>query len=130
MHTDPIADYLTRVRNALQARHKRVDIPASNLKREMTKILLDQKYITRYSELKDNPQGTIRIFLKYQENRSVLKGLTRVSKPGRRVYVNHENLPRVLDGLGLAILSTSKGLMTDKDAKKQKVGGEVLCYLW
>ena len=130
MHTDPIADYLTRVRNALRARHKRVDIPASNLKREMTKILLDQKYIARYSELKDDPQGTIRIFLRYQENRSVLKGLTRVSKPGRRVYVDHESLPRVLDGLGVAIISTSKGLMTDKEAKKQKVGGEVLCYLW
>ena len=130
MHTDPIADYLTRIRNALHARHKRVDIPASNLKREMTKILLDQKYITRYSELKDGPQGTIRIFLKYQENGSVLKGLTRVSKPGRRVYTDYENLPRVLDGLGTAIISTPKGLMTDKEAKKQRVGGEVLCYLW
>jgi small subunit ribosomal protein S8 len=130
MHTDPIADYLTRIRNAVRAGHKRVDIPASTLKREMTKILLEQKYIARYSELKDNPQGTIRIFLKYQEDKSVLKGLTRVSKPGRRVYTDHENLPRVLGGLGVAIISTPKGLMTDREAKRQKVGGEVLCYVW
>lgn len=130
MRTDPIADYLTRIRNATRARHKRVDIPASNLKRELTEILLKQKFITRYVEIKDSPQGTIRIFLRYQDDESVLKGLSRVSKAGRRVYVGHENLPRVLDGLGVAIISTSKGLMTEKEARKQKFGGEVLCYLW
>ena len=130
MQTDPIADYLTRIRNAIRARHKRVDIPASNVKRELTKILVEQKFIARYAEIKDSPQGTLRIYLKYQDNKSVVKGLNRVSKPGRRVYVDHENLPRVLDGLGVAIVSTSNGVMTEKEARKQKVGGEVLFYVW
>lgn len=130
MHTDPIADYLTRIRNAARARHKKVDIPASKMKREITKILLERKYIARYVELKEGPQGTIRIFLKYHNNESVLKGLTRVSKPGRRIYVDCEHIPRVLDGLGTAIISTPKGLLTDKEARKQKVGGEVVCYVW
>jgi len=130
MHTDPIADYITRIRNAVRAKHKKVDIPASNLKRELTRILLERKYISRFTEMKDGPQGTIRIYLKFQDNRSVLTGLTRVSKPGRRVYVDHEHLPRVLGGLGTAIISTSRGIMTDQEARKLGVGGEVICYIW
>ncbi len=130
MHTDPIADYITRIRNAVRAKHRKVDIPASNLKRELTRILLERKYISRFTEMKDGPQGTIRIYLKFQDNQSVLTGLTRVSKPGRRVYVDHEHLPRVLGGLGTAIISTSRGIMTDQEARKIGVGGEVICYIW
>ena len=128
--TDPVADYLTRVRNAIQAKHKRVDVPASGLKREITKLLLEQKYITGYTELKDPPQGTLRIQLKYQESRSVITGLKRISTPGLRRYVGSDKLPRVLGGLGIAIISTSRGLMTDKQARAAKVGGEVLCEIW
>ncbi|MEK6571551.1 MAG: 30S ribosomal protein S8 [Bacteroidota bacterium] len=130
MQTDPISDYLTRIRNAIRARHKKVDIPTSNLKRELTKLLLEQKYITRFSEAQDGVQGTLRIFLKYQGTESVIRRLIRVSKPGLRVYVDHDKLPRVLDGLGIAVISTSRGLMTEKDARRQKLGGEVLCYVW
>lgn len=130
MQTDPIADYLTRIRNAIRARHKKVDIPTSNLKRELTKLLLEQKYIARFSEAKDGVQGTLRIFLKYQGTESVIRRLIRVSKPGRRLYLGHEELPRVYDGLGIAIISTSRGLMTEKEARRQKLGGEVLCYVW
>ena len=128
--TDPIADYLTRVRNAIQAKHKKVDIPASGLKRELTKLLLENKYIAGYSELKDSPQGTLRIQLKYQDARPVIAGLKRVSTPGLRVYKNAEELPRVLGGLGIAVISTSQGLMTDKQARVARVGGEVLCEIW
>ena len=128
--TDPVADYLTRVRNAIQAKHKRVDVPASGLKREITKLLLEQKFITGYTELKDSPQGTLRIQLKYQESRSVITGLKRISTPGLRRYVGSDKLPRVLGGLGIAIISTSCGLMTDKQARAAKVGGEVLCEIW
>jgi small subunit ribosomal protein S8 len=128
--TDPVADYLTRVRNAIQAKHKRVDVPASGLKREITKLLLEQKFITGYTELKDSPQGTLRIQLKYQESRSVITGLKRISTPGLRKYVGSDKLPRVLGGLGIAIISTSRGLMTDKQARAAKVGGEVLCEIW
>jgi len=128
--TDPVADYLTRVRNAIQAKHKRVDVPASGLKREITKLLLEQKFITGYTELKDSPQGTLRIQLKYQESRSVITGLKRISTPGLRRYVGSDKLPRVLGGLGIAIISTSRGLMTDKQARAAKVGGEVLCEIW
>ncbi|MGA9363676.1 MAG: 30S ribosomal protein S8 [Bacteroidota bacterium] len=127
---DPVSDYLTRVRNAVQARHKRVDIPASNLLRELTKLLQDQKYVARFSEIPDRVQGTLRIYLKYQGEESVIRSLIRVSKPGRRVYLGHDELPRVFDGLGIAVISTSKGLMTEKDARRQKLGGEVLCYVW
>ena len=130
MQTDPIADYLTRIRNAISARHKKLDVPTSNLKRELTKLLLEQKYIARFSEAQDGVQGTLRIFLKYQGTESVIRRLIRVSKPGLRVYVHHDKLPRVLDGLGIAVISTSKGLMTEKDARRQKLGGEVLCYIW
>jgi small subunit ribosomal protein S8 len=128
--TDPVADYLTRLRNAIQAKHKRVDVPASGLKREITKLLLEQKYITGYTEMKDPPQGTLRIQLKYQESRSVISGLKRISTPGLRKYVGFEHLPRVLGGLGIAIISTSRGLMTDRQAREAKLGGEVLCEIW
>lgn len=128
--TDPIADYLTRVRNALQARHKRVDIPASNLKRELTRLLVDHKFIAGFTELKDTPQGTLRIALKYKDTLPVISGLKRISTPGLRVYKNADELPRVLGGLGIAVLSTPKGLMTDRQARDAKVGGEVLCEIW
>lgn len=128
--TDPIADYITRLRNAIRARQKRVDVPASNLKRQITKILLDQKYINGFSEIKDNKQGFLRITLKYTEGVSVISGLERISKPGLRVYKSSDDLPRVLNGLGIAVISTSKGVMTDKQASQEKVGGEVLCTIW
>ncbi len=129
--TDPVADYLTRVRNALKARHPFVDIPASKLKRAMTQILLDKGYIQRYIDIEDGKQGVIRVFLKYQKNgEPVIQSLKRVSKPGLRKYVGADNLPRVLNGLGIAILSTSHGVMTDKEASKGKIGGEVLAYVY
>ena len=128
--TDPVADYLTRLRNALQAGHKRVDIPASNLKRELTKVLLAQKFIAGFSELKDSPQGTIRVQLKYTDGRPVIGGLKRISKPGLRSYVDAGSIPRVRGGLGIAVISTSQGLLTDKQARQAKVGGEVLCEIW
>jgi small subunit ribosomal protein S8 len=128
--TDPVADYLTRLRNAIHARHKKVDIPVSNMKREITKLLVEEKYIARYTEIQDDVQGRLRIYLKYQGTESVIRALKRVSKPGRRLYVGYDELPRVYNGLGIAIISTSKGLMTDKAAREQKIGGEVLCYVW
>jgi small subunit ribosomal protein S8 len=128
--TDPIADYLTRLRNAIHARHKRVDVPASNLKRELTKILINEKFIVGYSEVKDEKQGVLRIALKYTDGTNAITGLTRISKPGLRVYKPSSDLPRVMNGLGIAIVSTSRGLMTEKDARMQKVGGEVLCQVW
>ena len=130
--TDPIADYLTRVRNAIMAKHKVVEIPGSNIKREMTKILLDQGYILNYKFVEDNKQGIIKVALKYDPSTKVnaIKALTRVSKPGLRRYTNSKELPRVLNGLGIAILSTSKGVITNKQAKTLNVGGEVLCYIY
>jgi small subunit ribosomal protein S8 len=128
--TDPIADYLTRLRNAIKARHKRVDIPASNMKREISNVLQECKYISSFSEIPDTKQGVIRITLKYSEHGSAISGLKRVSRPGKRVYVASDNMPRVLNGLGTAVISTSKGVMTDRKAQEQKVGGEVLCYFW
>lgn len=128
--TDPIADFLTRLRNAIRARHKRCDVPASNMKRALTKILLDQKYIVGFSEITDNKQGTLRITLKYADGVSAISGLARVSKPGLRVYASASELPRVMNGLGVAIISTSKGVMTEKDARAQHTGGEVLCQVW
>jgi small subunit ribosomal protein S8 len=128
--TDPVADYLTRLRNALQAKHKRVDIPASNLKRAMTKLLLANKFINGYTEIKERAQGVIRIQLKYTDGQPVISGLHRVSKPGLRQYSSSDSVPRVLGGLGIAIISTSRGLMTDKEARQAKVGGEVLCEIW
>jgi small subunit ribosomal protein S8 len=132
MNTDPIADYLTRVRNAIQAKHRVVDVPASNLKKEMTKILFEKGYILNYKFVDDSAQGTIKIALKYDPSTkmSAIQSLDRVSRPGLRKYTSSVKVPRVLNGLGIAILSTSKGVMTDKEAKKEKVGGEVLCYVY
>ena len=133
MTTDPIADYLTRLRNASKATHKVVNIPASNMKKEITKILKDKGYILNYKyEETDNNQGNIKIALKYnpQTKQAAFKKLIRVSTPGLRKYSDNNSLPRVLNGLGVAIISTSKGLMTDKEARTQKVGGEVLCHVY
>ena len=131
--TDPISDYLTRVRNAVAAKHRIVDIPASNLKKELTRILFEKGYILNYKfEESETTQGSIKIALKYHPVSKVpaIRNLTRVSKPGLRKYVQSDSLPRVLNGLGIAIMSTSKGVMTDKEAKREKVGGEVLCYIY
>lgn len=130
-HSDPIADYLTRLRNAIRAKHRKVEIPASNLKKEITRILTDYKLISGYEIVETtNKQGAIRIALKYANGSCVIKGTRRVSTPGRRVYRPVSELPRVNNGLGLAIVSTSKGLMSDKQARKENVGGEVLCLIW
>lgn len=130
--TDPIADYLTRVRNAIRAGHRVVEIPSSKLKREITKILFDQGYILNYKFEEGNPQGVIKIALKYDpvDKVSAIKDLQRVSRPGLRHYTGYKDMPRVLNGLGIAILSTSRGVMTNKEAKEQKIGGEVLCYVY
>ena len=132
MHiTDPIADMLTRIRNASAARHTTVDVPASNMKKAIAQILLDEGYIKNFQIINDGGQGVIKITLKYTPNKEqVIKGLRRVSKPGLRVYVGAEDLPRVLKGLGIAIISTSKGVMTDKKARVENVGGEVLAFVW
>jgi small subunit ribosomal protein S8 len=132
MFTDPIADYLTRVRNAQMAGKKVVEIPASNMKRQITKILFDQGYILSYKFEDDNLQGVIKIALKYDNltKEPVIKKLQRVSKPGLRKYVNADTLPRVLNGLGKAVMSTSNGVMTSTQAKRENVGGEVLCYIY
>jgi len=128
---DPIADMLTRIRNANDARHEAVDIPASRMKKEIAQILLDEGFIKEYEIIDDGKSGIIRIKLKYGVNKEkAITGLKRISKPGRRVYVNKDELPRVLGGYGIAIISTSKGVMTDKKARKEGVGGEVLCYVW
>lgn len=130
--TDPIADYLTRLRNAIQAKHRVVEVPASNLKKDITKILFDQGYILNYKFEEDGVQGTIKIALKYnpQTKVSAIKSLTRVSKPGMRKYTGYREMPRVINGLGIAIISTSKGVMTNKEAAELKIGGEVLCYVY
>ena len=130
--TDPIADFITRIRNAVKANHRIVQVPASNLKKEMTKILKEKGYILDYKFDDDTKQGLIKIALKYHPVTKVpaIRNLTRISKPGLRKYAGIERMPRVLNGLGIAILSTSKGVMTDKEAKKEKVGGEVLCYVY
>ncbi|MDX9907960.1 MAG: 30S ribosomal protein S8 [Bacteroidales bacterium] len=131
--TDPIADYLTRVRNAILAKHRVVDIPASNIKKEMTKILMDKGYILNYKfEDDEGYQGNIKIALKYHPESKVpaIKGIKRISKPGLRKYCNSDNIPRVLNGLGIAIISTSSGVITDKEAREMNVGGEVLCYVY
>lgn len=130
--TDPIADYLTRLRNAVKAGHRVVEIPASNLKKEITKILFDKGYILNFKFVEEGPQGSIKVALKYDRTGRVnaLKALKRVSRPGLRKYVGYREMPRVLNGLGIAILSTSRGVMTDKEARELKVGGEVLCYVY
>lgn len=130
--TDPIADFLTRIRNAIQAGHRVVEAPASNLKKEMTKILFEKGYILNYKFMDDDKQGIIKIALKYDPQSKVpaIKALKRVSTPGLRSYAGYRNLPRVLNGLGIAIMSTSRGVMTDKEARAHKIGGEVLCYVY
>lgn len=130
--TDPIADFLTRIRNAIIAGHKVVDIPASNLKKDITKILYDKGYILSYKFIDDEVQGTIKIALKYHPKSKVpaIKKIERISRPGLRKYTGVDNMPRVLNGLGVAIVSTSQGVMTDKEAKKLNIGGEVLCYVY
>lgn len=132
MNTDPIADYLTRIRNAMSAGHRVVEIPASNLKKEITKILFDQGYILSYKFDDSSVQGTIKIALKYTKDTKepVIKKLQRISIPGLRKYASSTELPRILNGLGIAIISTSHGVMTGKQAKKENVGGEVLCYVY
>jgi small subunit ribosomal protein S8 len=129
--TDPIADYLTRIRNAIRANHRRVDIPASNLKKRMTEILYEQKFIRNYIIIDDGIQGIIRIFLRFgKDGESIIHELQRVSTPGRRYYVGVDNLPRVKNNMGIAMISTSQGIMTERQAKRENVGGEVLCYVW
>ncbi len=129
--TDPIADYLTCIRNATRAKHVKVDIPASKLKQEITKILQDEAYIKNHIIIEDGKQSIIRIFLKYDaNNQSVISGLKRISKPGYRRYVSSRNIPRVYNNLGIAIMTTSQGVMTGQEAKKRGVGGEVICYVW
>ena len=131
MVTDPISDYLTRLRNAIAAKHKVVEIPGSNLKKAMTQILMDQGYILNFKFIEDSKQGIIKIALKYNNKTkdSAIKNLTRISKPGLRKYSSVDSMPRVLNGLGIAIVSTSRGLITDKEARKQNIGGEILCYV-
>lgn len=129
--TDPIADMLTRIRNACQAKHAKVEVPASNVKKEIARILLEQKYIAKYVVIDDNKQGIIKMYLKYgPAGDSVISVLNRISKPGRRVYVKAATVPRVLNGLGIAILTTPKGILTDKQARQSYTGGEILCHIW
>ncbi len=129
--TDTVADMLTRIRNANTAKHDTVDVPASNMKKAIAQILVDEGYVKSFQVIDDGKQGIIRITLKYGENKSkVITGLRRVSKPGLRIYTNVEDMPKVMKGLGVAILSTSKGIMTDKAARKANVGGEVLAFIW
>ena len=132
MHiTDNIADMLTRIRNANSAKHPTVDVPASNMKKQIAQILVDEGYIKSFRVIDDDKQGVIRITLKYTENKSqVITGLRRVSKPGLRIYSNSKDMPKVMKGLGIAIVSTSKGIMTDREARKNNVGGEVLAFVW
>lgn len=129
--TDTIADMLTRIRNANSAKHPTVDVPASNMKKQIAQILVDEGYIKSFRVMDDDKQGVIRITLKYTENKSqVITGLRRVSKPGLRIYSNSKDMPKVMKGLGIAIVSTSKGIMTDREARKNNVGGEVLAFVW
>ncbi len=129
--TDPIADMLTRIRNANSSKHKTVDIPASNMKKAIANILFEEGYIKSFEEIKDNTQGIIRIALKYDEKGArVIDGIKRISKPGLRVYASKDELPQVLNGLGIALISTSKGIKTDKEARTEGLGGEVLAYVW
>ncbi|MCI6157270.1 MAG: 30S ribosomal protein S8 [Peptoniphilaceae bacterium] len=130
MMTDPIADMLTRIRNGNMKKHESVEVPASNMKKNLAQILLDEGYIKGFNVIEDNKQGMITIDLKYVDDQRSISGIKRISKPGRRVYVHAHEVPSVLNGLGIAILSTSHGVMTDKQARKEGVGGEVICYVW
>jgi small subunit ribosomal protein S8 len=129
--TDPIADMLTRIRNANRAEHDKVDIPASKLKARIAQILKDEGFIKNYRLIEDSKQGTLRVYLKYGPgNEKMISGLVRVSSPGRRVYVTHDKVPSILGGMGLVIISTSRGVFTDHEVRRQKIGGEVLAYVW
>lgn len=129
--TDPIADMLTRIRNANTVKHETVDVPASNIKKEIARILLEEGFVKGYDVIEDGKQGIIRLQLKYGiEGERVISGLKRISKPGMRVYSSKDEIPKVLNGLGVAIMSTSKGILTDKEARNANVGGEVICYVW
>ena len=131
MRSDPIADMLTRIRNGSRAEHEKVDIPASRLKVRVAEILKDEGFIKNFRVLEDTKQGTLRVYLKYgAANEKMITGLVRVSTPGRRIYVTRDRIPSILGGMGMALLSTSRGVVTDRDARKQKVGGEVLAYVW
>jgi small subunit ribosomal protein S8 len=131
MYSDPIADMLTRIRNASRAEHEKVDIPSSRLKVRIAEILKDEGFIKNFRLLEDNKQGVLRVYMKYgQGNEKVISGLVRVSTPGRRVYVTHDHIPSVLGGMGVALVSTSHGVVTDHEARRQHVGGEVLAYVW
>lgn len=129
--SDPISDMLTSIRNACKARHKKVDVPSSRLKIEIAKVLLREKYVNNFKTIDDRKQGVLRIYLKYDgQNKSVIASVERVSTPGRRVYVDRGNIPRVLGGMGTALISTSRGVLTDKEARTHRIGGEVLCFIW
>ena len=129
--TDPIADMLTRIRNANTVKHETVDVPASNIKKEIVRILLEEGFVRGYDVIEDEKQGIIRIQLKYgQSGERVISGLKRISKPGMRVYAANHEIPKVLNGLGISVISTSKGILTDRQARKENVGGEVICYVW
>ena len=129
--TDPIADMLTRIRNACHACHKRVDVPASNLKRELARVLAENRFIDNFAYIEDNYQGKLRLYLRYDgSNRNIIQGLQRISRPGLRKDTPKDQIPRVLNGLGIAVISTSKGVMTDREARRAGVGGEILCKIW
>jgi small subunit ribosomal protein S8 len=131
MYSDPIADFLTRIRNASRAEHEKVDIPSSKLKLRMAEILKDEGFIKNFRVIEDNKQGTLRVYLKYGTgSEKIISGIVRVSRPGRRVYVTKDKIPSILGGMGVAILSTSAGVMTDRQVRKQQLGGEVLAYVW
>jgi small subunit ribosomal protein S8 len=131
MHSDPIADFLTRIRNASRAEHEKVDIPSSKLKLRMAEILKDEGFVKNFRVIEDNKQGTLRVYLKYGAgSEKIISGIVRVSRPGRRVYVTKDKIPSILGGMGVAILSTSAGVMTDRQVRKQQLGGEVLAYVW
>jgi len=129
--TDPIADMLTRIRNGSKAQKKWVDVPASNLKRELAQLLVEEHFVEKFDYTEDNKQGKLRVYLKYDEtDKPIVMGIQRVSKPGLRRYAQANRLPRVLNGLGIAVISTSSGVMTDRDARKKGIGGEIICYVW
>ena len=130
MQSDPIADLLTRIRNASRAEHEKVDIPSSKLKLRMAEILKDEGFIKNFRIIEDNKQGTLRVYLKYVGSEKIISGIVRVSRPGRRIYVTKDKIPTILGGMGVAILSTSSGVMTDRQVRKQHLGGEVLAYVW
>jgi len=130
MYSDPIADFLTRIRNASRAEHEKVDIPSSKLKLRMAEILKDEGFIKNFRVIEDNKQGVLRVYLKYAGTEKIISGIVRVSRPGRRIYVTKDKIPTILGGMGVAILSTSAGVMTDRQVKKQHLGGEVLAYVW